>query len=186
MLTVSGKPSGHRLAETGLLVMPDTLQQTLDGASAVKEIGPGFLLCHLDPSAGHGEAELTGYAQLRKNPSNCPILLEYVALAGTDLDGQFRALGQAQIERSALRLAGLTVCPLVDRQSTPPGSRWPECPPLSALYDAAHENFAGLAIGGGMVSYFTELNRKSGRLLKNWISSRMAPIQSFMQPTTKV
>ena len=157
-VTVSGKPSGHRLAETGLLVMPDTLQQTLDGASAVKEIGPGFLLCHLDPSAGHGEAELTGYAQLR-NRTNCPILLEYVALAGTDLDGEFRALA-AQIERSALRLAGLTVCPLVDRQSTPPGSRWPECPPLSALYDAAHENFAGLAIGGGMVSYFTELNRK--------------------------
>jgi hypothetical protein len=157
-VTVSGKPVGHRLAETGLLVLPDTLQQTLDGASAVKEIGPGFLLCHLDPSAGHGEAELTGYAQLQ-NKTNCPILLEYIALAGTDLDGEFRTLA-AQIERSALRLAGLTVCPSVDRQSTPPGSRWPECPPLSALYDAARENFRGLAIGGGMVSYFTELNRK--------------------------
>lgn len=157
-VTVSGTATGHRLAETGLLVMPDTLQQTLDGASAVKEIDPSFLLCHLDPPAGHGDAELTGYAQLQ-NKTNCRVLLEYVALAGTDLDGEFRALA-AQIERSALRLAGLIVCPSVDRQSTPPGSCWPESPPLSALYDAARENFPDLAIGGGMVSYFTELNRK--------------------------
>jgi hypothetical protein len=157
-MTVSGKPTGHRLAETGLLVMPDTLQQTLDGASAVKEIGPGFLLCHLDPSAGHGQAELTSYAQLQ-NKTNCRVLLEYVALAGTDLEGEFRALA-AQIEQSTLQLAGLIVCPSVDRLSTPPGSRWPECPPLSALYDAARETFRGIALGGGMVSYFTELNRK--------------------------
>jgi hypothetical protein len=157
-VTVFGKPTGRRLAETGLLVMPDTLQRTLDGAVAVKEIGPGFLLCHLDPSAGHGEAELAGYAQLH-NKTNCPILLEYVALAGTDLDCEFRKLA-TEIGRSGLQIEGMIVCPSVDRQSTPPGSRWPECPPLSALYDAARENFPGLAIGGGMVSYFTELNRK--------------------------
>lgn len=52
------------------------------------------------------------------------------------------------------------ISPSVDRQSTPPGSKWPDCPPLDEVYAAAHAAFPGIRIGGGMLSYFTELNRK--------------------------
>jgi hypothetical protein len=48
----------------------------------------------------------------------------------------------------------------VDRQSTPPGSAWPACPPLERVYAAARAAFPGLRLGGGSFSYFTELNRK--------------------------
>ncbi len=44
--------------------------------------------------------------------------------------------------------------------STPPGSAWPDCPPLEDVYAAARRAFPGVRLGGGMLSYFTELNRK--------------------------
>lgn len=155
---VSNRPTGRKFAETGLLIMPDALQETLDHRAALEDIAPGFLLCHLDATAGHGQDELSGYANLQSR-SKCPVRLEYIAVADGNLNGEFRALAM-KIQRSGLRLDAMVVCPSVDRQSTPPGSTWPECPPLSDLYRSAREALPGLAIGGGMVSYFTELNRK--------------------------
>ncbi|CAN7737450.1 hypothetical protein LJR231_006435 [Phyllobacterium sp. LjRoot231] len=155
---VSNRPTGRRFAETGLLITPETLQGTLDHYAALEEIAPGFLLCHLDPTVGHSQDELNGYAKLQSR-TKCPVRLEYIAVARGDLNDEFRELA-TKIQRSGLRLDAMVVCPSVDRQSTPPGSTWPECPPLSDIYGSAREAFPGLAIGGGMVSYFTELNRK--------------------------
>jgi hypothetical protein len=157
-VSVSDRPTGRGFAETGLLIVPEALQDTLDHYAALKDIAPGFLLCHLDPTVGHSQDELNGYAKLQSR-TKCPIRLEYIVVAGGDLNDEFRALA-TKIQRSELRLEGMVVCPSVDRQSTPPGSIWPECPPLSDIYRSAREAFPGLAIGGGMVSYFTELNRK--------------------------
>ena len=50
--------------------------------------------------------------------------------------------------------------PDVDRKSTPPGSQWPDCPPLQDVYAAARRVFPLLPLGGGSFSYFPELNRK--------------------------
>lgn len=155
---VSNRPSGRKFAQTGLLIMPEALHETLDHYAVLEDIAPGFLLCHLDSTAGHGQEELNGYAGVQSR-TKCPIRLEYIAAAGGNLDDEFRALA-TKIQRSGLKLDAMVVCPSADRQSTPPGSAWPECPPLSDIYRSARGAFPGLAIGGGMVSYFTELNRK--------------------------
>jgi hypothetical protein len=41
-----------------------------------------------------------------------------------------------------------------------PGGARPPAPPLEALYAAARDAFPGVKLGGGMFSFFTELNRK--------------------------
>ncbi len=74
-------------------------------------------------------------------------------------------LAEAQQIATLMRDAGfkpdaVVISPSVDRQSTPPGSKWPDCPPLEDVYAAAHAAFPDVRIGGGMLSYFTELNRK--------------------------
>jgi hypothetical protein len=61
---------------------------------------------------------------------------------------------------AGLRPDAILISPSVDRQSTPPGSQWPDCPPLEEIYAAARAAFPGVRLGGGMMSYFTELNRK--------------------------
>jgi hypothetical protein len=52
------------------------------------------------------------------------------------------------------------VSPAPDLKCTLPGSVWPPCPPLEGLYEAARAAFPHARLGGGMFSYFTELNRK--------------------------
>ena len=64
------------------------------------------------------------------------------------------------MRRAGFAPDSVMVCPSVDRQSTPPGSDWPDCPPLEAVHAAARRAFAAPAMGGGMASLFTELNRK--------------------------
>jgi hypothetical protein len=41
-----------------------------------------------------------------------------------------------------------------------PGSKGPDAPPLADIYRAARAAFPGATLGGGMFSFFTELNRK--------------------------
>ena len=41
-----------------------------------------------------------------------------------------------------------------------PGSEWPAAPDAATLYDSSRRAFPEARIGGGMFSYFTELNRK--------------------------
>ena len=41
-----------------------------------------------------------------------------------------------------------------------PGSTRPPAPPLADLYEAARSAFPGVKLGGGMFTFFTELNRK--------------------------
>ncbi len=45
-------------------------------------------------------------------------------------------------------------------KATLPGSAGPEVAPLADIYKAARAAFPGVRLGGGMFSYFTELNRK--------------------------
>jgi hypothetical protein len=81
------------------------------------------------------------------------------------------------VAASGLRLSGILVSPAVDRQATLPGAPWPACPALSEIYQAAREAFPGLTIGGGSLSYFTELNRKRPPVeLLDFVSHTTCPI----------
>jgi D-apionolactonase len=64
------------------------------------------------------------------------------------------------VRAAGVRFAKVAVAPASDLKCTLPGSVWPPCPEAAALYAAAREAFPGVAVGGGMFSYFTELNRK--------------------------
>jgi hypothetical protein len=81
------------------------------------------------------------------------------------------------VAQARLTLDAIAVYPAPDLQSTPPGSAWPECPPLADIYAAARRAFAGLPLGGGMYSYFTELNRKRPPFeLLDFVSHATCPI----------
>ena len=61
---------------------------------------------------------------------------------------------------AGLTLSAVAVCPVGDLKGILPGSPRPPAPPLADLYDAARAAFPGVRLGGGMFSFFTELNRK--------------------------
>ncbi len=54
----------------------------------------------------------------------------------------------------------MAVCPVGDLSRSSPAARGHRPRNCEALYAAARDAFPGVRLGGGMFSFFTELNRK--------------------------
>ena len=146
------------LPAIGLGLRPECLEAERQAVPHLADLGIGHLVAHFDPQAGHGLAALRGFAEIA-TAVGLPVTLELaLPCKGEPLD-ELKAIASLCGE-AGLQPASLFVSPSVDRQSTPPGSAWPACPPLDVVYRAARAAFPGIPLGGGMMSYFTELNRK--------------------------
>ncbi|MET0748885.1 MAG: hypothetical protein ABWY49_11915, partial [Rhizobium sp.] len=152
-----GETSG-RMPGIGLIITPEQADASLEAVETLAAIGAQELLFHFDPLAGHGPEALADFATIAEHhwgtttleialPCRAPVADELQQIA-------------AQMREAGFSPDAIVVSPAVDRQSTPPGSQWPDCPPLDAVYAAARETFPDVKLGGGMLSYFTELNRK--------------------------
>lgn len=159
----------------GIAIAPDEVDATLASLDLLAEIAPGQLSLHFDPLGGHGVRELEAFARLQR-ASGIPVVLE-CALPGVDAPLQELESIAAQMRNAGLILDGIVVSPAVHRQSNPPGSQSPYCPSLAEVYGAARRAFPRLRLGGGMLSYFTELNRKRPPLnLVDWVTHATCPI----------
>ncbi|HSI41348.1 MAG TPA: hypothetical protein VLA00_12450 [Xanthobacteraceae bacterium] len=147
-----------RMPAIGLVVTPEEAAATLACTDALTEVGPQSLLLHFDPTAGHGLPALRALAQVAARHRG-EIVLECV-VPGVAAPAEELQEVARQAAAAGLRLDAIAVSPAADRRSTPPGSAWPACPPLEEVYAAARAAFPGVVLGGGMFSYFTELNRK--------------------------
>ena len=146
----------------GVSLHPDLAAEALAHPALLQDLRPQHLLLHFDPTAGHGESQLRVFADIISHASDIDkpeAVLELVLPAQRDVRDELSEIA-GMVAHAGLRLSGLLVSPAVDRQSTLPGSEWPACPPLAEIYQAARAAFPGITIGGGTLSYFTELNRK--------------------------
>jgi D-apionolactonase len=142
----------------------------------LKLLRPQLLLFHFDPTAGHGREHLGGFREMAQIAVGSESALELVVPAQRDVKDELREIA-AMVSEARLKLSAVLVSPAVDRQSTLPGSAWPACPPLAEIYQAAREAFPGVAIGGGVLTYFTELNRKRPPVeLLDFVSHCTCPI----------
>ncbi|MET3518381.1 D-apionate lactonase [Mesorhizobium abyssinicae] len=152
-----GEP-GAALPEIGVVIYPENVEATLAILPLLTVLGPRQLLFHYEPTRGHGFEALRAFAQLAEAYKS-GTTLECVVACDGDLDAELSGIA-GMVRRAGLRLDAIAVSPSVDRQSTPPGSALPPCPPLENVYAAARRAFPDIRLGGGMFSYFTELNRK--------------------------
>ncbi|WP_421577332.1 D-apionate lactonase [Shinella sp. M31] len=157
-ITLHLAETNRRFPEIGIGLRPECLAQERAAVGVLQAIGARHLIAHFDPGAGHGLPALKGYGELAER-SGLKVTLEVAVPCKRPLNEEMTELA-ALVREAGLALDTLFVCPAVDRQSTPPGSVWPDCPPLADVYAAARAAFPGVRLGGGMMSYFTELNRK--------------------------
>ncbi|MGO8064910.1 hypothetical protein AB9E28_05275 [Rhizobium leguminosarum] len=146
------------MPDIGVIITPEEADTTLSAKSVLTEIAPQELLFHFDPGAGHGVEALRRFAAIatvHRGRSTLEIALPCKSSPSSEAAEIARQMRLAEFRPDAIMIS-----PSVDRQSTPPGSKWPECPPLDEVYTAARAAFPGIRIGSGMLSYFTELNRK--------------------------
>ncbi|KUP94603.1 hypothetical protein [Tritonibacter horizontis] len=148
-----------RFPEMALALTPDEAVQLAAAPDVLTSVNPQRLLCHVDMDLGDLDRQLHAFAAAQ---AACPtrifdleLILACNASPATEMTDVAKRMRAAQFHP-----ASVMICPSVDRQSTPPGAQWPDCPPLTDIHRAAAEVFADLVRGGGMVSFFPELNRK--------------------------
>ncbi len=153
-----GAPGAMRLPPLGLGVPAEEIEPTCKRLDLFKLAAPSLLQCHFDARRGHGLAELEGYRTLAE-ASGASVVLEAVVQSVDAYADELAGLA-ALVQRARLKLGALAVCPVGDLKSVLPGGPRPPAPDLAALYAATRAAFPGVKIGGGMFSFFTELNRK--------------------------
>jgi D-apionolactonase len=170
-----GNTAHEAMPAIGVAIAAHETQAALADLALLSELAPRELTLSFDPLAGHGSDELERFAHLQRE-SGIAAVLEY-ALPGVEAPRAELSRLATQIDRAGLVLTGIVVSPAVHRQSNPPGSISPPCPPLDEVYGEARRAFPGLRLGGGMLSYFTELNRKRPPLeLVDWVTHATCPI----------
>jgi hypothetical protein len=153
---------GSALRETlppvGLGMPAEEIEHAIRHLDLVRLAAPRFLVCHIDPRRKHGLKELYGYRVLAEQ-TGAQAVLEAVVESVDGYARELQALA-ARVTQSGIRLSGLAVVPVGDLKSVLPGGPRPAAPKLEDLYAAARAAFPNVRLGGGMLSFFTELNRK--------------------------
>lgn len=153
-----GAETGGLLPEIGIGVPAEEAEHALRHADLVRRLAPRALICQLDRRRGDGAAALARYRTLAER-TGAAIVLEIVLPGGMDPAAELAPVAQAARE-AGVTPAAITVFPAQDLKSVLPGSPWPDMPSFEAIYAAARAAFPGVRLGGGMATYFTELNRK--------------------------
>jgi hypothetical protein len=153
-----GQPGRDTLPPLGLGMPAEEIEHAIKQSDLLKLAAPRFLVCHFDPRQKHGLKELYGYRVL-SDQTGAEAVLEIVV---ESVDGYAQELQRLadMVKQSGLRLAAVEVVPVGDLKSVLPGGPRPPAPALEKLYASARAAFPGIKLGGGMLSFFTELNRK--------------------------
>jgi hypothetical protein len=153
-----GTPMRQPMPPLGLGVPATEIAHALRNLDLLKLAAPKTLVCHFDPRENPGKQALYGYRVLCEQ-TDAQCMLEIVVDSVDEYAQELRDVARLVTE-SGLKPASVAVVPVGDLKSVLPGGERPPAPPLEALYGAARTAFPGIAIGGGMFSFFTELNRK--------------------------
>jgi hypothetical protein len=153
-----GDRTGAAMPEIGLAVTPEDLDGSLMAASAVREAGVQTLAVRVSSDTVDLPGVLRRAAQLAAVIGAAAVL--EVVLAGKDAPDV--ELGLVAVAAAAVEFhpRAVVVSPAIDLKSYPPSVDRPPSLPLDTIYATARRAFPGLPLGGGMFSFFTELNRR--------------------------
>ncbi len=154
-----GAPEGD-IPPIGIGLRPEDVATARGATETLKALGPAYMVLHHDPRAGHDCATLKAMLDVAEAIGAAP-WLEAVIQSTDDIGtvAEIAALGQMATDLGD-PFATVLVSPAPDLKCTLPGSVWPDAPDAAALYARTRDAFPQARIGGGMFSYFTELNRK--------------------------
>lgn len=153
-----GKVTRARLPAIGLGMPAEEIEASIGAIDLLARAAPRLLICAFDRRQRHGRKELDGYRVLCDRAS-AQCVLEIVVESVTRFAAELAQVASL-VREAGLTLSAVALCPVGDLKGVLPGSTRPPAPPLTELYKAARDVFPGVQLGGGMFSFFTELNRK--------------------------
>lgn len=153
-----GDGEAGRIPEVGLGLMPQYRAGTGGFGNPALSLRPQFITAYAATDAPDLAATLADYARIAGS-LGAAVQLELVLPEGKSPGAQLAAAADACAE-AGLKPARVIACPAPYLKSVQPSGPWPEVVDLAHIYNQARKAFPGSAILGGMLSYFTELNRK--------------------------
>lgn len=153
-----GDRTGAAMPALALQAEPADLAEGTAAADRLRGLGAQRLAFRFRSDARDLPGLLRSVAGLAARLGAAPCLELAVAARGSlaeELD-----LVRIAADAAGLVPASLLVTTEADLGAYPPSVDRPPSPPLADLYHAARAAFPGVALGGGMFHFFTELNRR--------------------------
>ncbi len=167
--------AGGPLPQIGVAIPSQEASASLEVAPLIKAANPRHLVCQVDGRDSDIAKPLEHYRRLGE-ATGAKIVLE-ILLAGKESPEAELGRVAAAAKECGLVPAAIAVSPAVDLKAVLPGSKGPDAPALADIYRAARGAFPGVALGGGMFSFFTELNRKRPPIeLLDFVTHTTSPI----------
>jgi hypothetical protein len=181
-LTGSGKgvalcanPGPGPMPALGFAVAPQDAIATRAAAALLEQARPHHVVCFHDPREGHDAATLASQVEAARAVGAEP-WLEAVIASVEGFGEEVAALGRVAAELGN-PFTTVLVSPAPDLKCVLPGSPWPPCPDARELLKATRAAFPKARLGGGMFSFFTELNRKRPQTdLLDFVSFTTSPL----------
>jgi len=142
----------------GVGLTPEDAASASKAAATLSKIRPAYVICHYDTRLGHDQKSLKAMLKVAQ-ALKAEAWLEAVVTRVEGFEEEIASLGK-MVSRLKSPFKAVFLSPASDMKSTQPTGPWPPCPPLADIYKLARLLFPGARIGGGMMSYFTEINRK--------------------------
>ena len=158
-VTVKIGTASGKMPRIGVSVLPEDALAAVRVAPIVRAAGVQHINVRIDLRTRGWQKPLERYAQLAK-ATRAEIVLEIV------IPGEGKPVNEVGAAAKAVRAAKLKpsavlITPAADLKSYPPGTPFPDTvPSWEDIASAARKHFSTSRIGGGMLSNFTELNRK--------------------------
>jgi D-apionolactonase len=124
----------------------------------LRRLAPRHLICHIDLRGEVSQSTLEAYRRLAE-ATGAQTDLEIIIADDSDPAAMLNALAQ-RLATARLKPTSLAVSTAADLLSWQPGEDRPTQPTAQAICAAARRVFPGVKLGGGVFTYFTEINRK--------------------------
>jgi hypothetical protein len=152
---------GKRIGQVpplGVGLAPEDAASALKASRLLAKIKPAYVVCHHDARLGHDRKSLQAMLKVAA-ALKAEAWLEAVVTKVDGFEAEIAGLART-VSRLGNPFTRVFLTPASDMKSTQPAGPWPPCPPLADIYKLARLLFPHARIGGGMMSYFTEINRK--------------------------
>jgi hypothetical protein len=175
-LTVSGKPpkarprtsaagatitlagTKGRIPQIGVGVPMAEAAAALEAVDLIAAAKPQALVCQIDGREQGQEEAAASFRDLSRQ-TGAPVTLEIILPAREAADKEVAAIASA-VNAAGLTPASVVVTQMHDLKSFQPNTPRPWGPSYEEMATAVRASFPNAVLGGGMLSYFTELNRK--------------------------
>jgi hypothetical protein len=153
-----GQDLSLRVPELGVALAHDEIEAASAAIDALLVLKPSFLVCHADM---RDSAALSEFERIRQagEATGAKMVIEVVVPDEADAIASLEPVATAA-KRARLEIDSIVISSTADLKSWQPGATRPEKPTVEDIAAAARAAFPGPKLGGGMLSTFTELNRK--------------------------